>query len=283
MLRLGSCTHTAHLPAVARERRPPRRPFYVPFAPRPTRVAPRAQCWAHRLSLGSEGNACRGQASARAEEPVSFPLHVFLYFPSHCLWCQRFFIFIFTKVEKGHLAQPLFPAVYKEFEELHQMVKKMCQDYLRGPSPCSQEPLEIKDPKVRVPLGSALLGGRAVLRENVHFRGDVGTVGRAVTLSLHVKAMNAVFRELENADKLQEVHTTAILLPLIGVTATVNRILHYVDFWVIHSPTVLLVVVSTNFSFQCHFAFSNLGSLTEMRFFVLFFPSFLCVFLLVCF
>lgn len=71
--------------------------------------------------------------------------------------------------------------------------------------------------------------------------------------------------------------------PLIGVTATVNRVLHYVDFWVTHSPTVLLVVVLTNFSLQCHchqIAFSNLGSLTEMRFFVLFFPSFLCVFCL---
>nr|KAF6270007.1 hypothetical protein mMyoMyo1_021224 [Myotis myotis] len=61
--------------------------------------------------------------------------------------------FLLTKVEKGHLAQPLFPAVYKEFEELHQMVKKMCQDYLRGPSPRSQEPLEIKDPEVAESLG----------------------------------------------------------------------------------------------------------------------------------
>ncbi|XP_015418283.1 PREDICTED: zinc finger protein 839 [Myotis davidii] len=61
--------------------------------------------------------------------------------------------FLLTKVEKGHLAQPLFPAVYKEFEELHQMVKKMCQDYVRGPSPPSQEPLEIKDPEVAESLG----------------------------------------------------------------------------------------------------------------------------------
>ncbi|XP_059541746.1 zinc finger protein 839 isoform X2 [Myotis daubentonii] len=63
--------------------------------------------------------------------------------------------FLLTKAsaEKGH--QPVFPAVYKEFEELHQMVKKMCQDYLRGPSPRSQEPLEIKDPEVAESLGIA--------------------------------------------------------------------------------------------------------------------------------
>ncbi|XP_036162304.1 zinc finger protein 839 isoform X2 [Myotis myotis] len=66
------------------------------------------------------------------------------------------------EVEKGHLAQPLFPAVYKEFEELHQMVKKMCQDYLRGPSPRSQEPLEIKDPETapRCTEGLRRLRGR---------------------------------------------------------------------------------------------------------------------------
>ncbi|XP_054571702.1 zinc finger protein 839 [Eptesicus fuscus] len=63
------------------------------------------------------------------------------------------FEFLLKKVEKGHPAQPLFPAVYKEFEELHQVVKQMCQDYLRDPSPRSQEPLEIKDPEVAESLG----------------------------------------------------------------------------------------------------------------------------------
>nr|KAF6503603.1 zinc finger protein 839 [Molossus molossus] len=61
--------------------------------------------------------------------------------------------FLLMKVEKGHLAKPLFPAVYKEFEELHKMVKKMCQDYLRSPGPGSQEPLEINDYEVAESLG----------------------------------------------------------------------------------------------------------------------------------
>lgn len=61
--------------------------------------------------------------------------------------------FLLTKVEKGHLAKPFFPAVYKEFEELHKMVKKMCQDYLRSSGPCSQEPLEINSNEVAESLG----------------------------------------------------------------------------------------------------------------------------------
>ncbi|XP_036699839.1 zinc finger protein 839 isoform X2 [Balaenoptera musculus] len=58
--------------------------------------------------------------------------------------------FLLMKVEKGHLAKPFFPAVYKEFEELHKMVKKMCQDYLRSSAPCS---LEINNSKVAESLG----------------------------------------------------------------------------------------------------------------------------------
>ncbi|XP_046309025.1 zinc finger protein 839 isoform X2 [Marmota monax] len=61
--------------------------------------------------------------------------------------------FLLMKVEKGHLAKPFFPAVYKEFEELHNMVKKLCQDYLSGSGPCSQEPLEINNDKVAELLG----------------------------------------------------------------------------------------------------------------------------------
>ncbi|XP_077656088.1 zinc finger protein 839 isoform X3 [Urocitellus parryii] len=61
--------------------------------------------------------------------------------------------FLLMKVEKGHLAKPFFPAVYKEFEELHNMVKKLCQDYLSGSGPCSQEPLEINNDKVAESLG----------------------------------------------------------------------------------------------------------------------------------
>ncbi|PNI97209.1 ZNF839 isoform 6, partial [Pan troglodytes] len=55
--------------------------------------------------------------------------------------------FLLMKVEKDHLAKPFFPAIYKEFEELHKMVKKMCQDYLSSSGLCSQETLEINNDK----------------------------------------------------------------------------------------------------------------------------------------
>ncbi|XP_053522062.1 zinc finger protein 839 isoform X2 [Artibeus jamaicensis] len=61
--------------------------------------------------------------------------------------------FLLMKVHKDHLAKPFFPAVYKEFEELHTMVKKMCQDYLRSSGPRSQEPLEINNNEVAESLG----------------------------------------------------------------------------------------------------------------------------------
>ncbi|XP_042638505.1 zinc finger protein 839 [Orycteropus afer afer] len=61
--------------------------------------------------------------------------------------------FLLMKVERTHLAKPLFPAVYKEFEELHEMVKKMCQDYLRSSGPCSLELLEINNSQVAESLG----------------------------------------------------------------------------------------------------------------------------------
>lgn len=60
--------------------------------------------------------------------------------------------FLLKKVENGHPAQPVFPAVYREFEELHQAVKHMCQRYLRDPSPRSQ-PLQVKAPEVAESLG----------------------------------------------------------------------------------------------------------------------------------
>ncbi|KAK2498606.1 hypothetical protein MC885_001962 [Smutsia gigantea] len=61
--------------------------------------------------------------------------------------------FLLMKVDTGHGAKPFFPAVYKEFEELHRMVKEMCQDYLSSPRPRSQEPLEINNNKVAESLG----------------------------------------------------------------------------------------------------------------------------------
>ncbi|XP_006839676.1 PREDICTED: zinc finger protein 839 [Chrysochloris asiatica] len=61
--------------------------------------------------------------------------------------------FLLMKVARSRLAKPLFPAVYKEFEELHTMVKKLCQDYLRSASHSSLEPLEIHNTKVAESLG----------------------------------------------------------------------------------------------------------------------------------
>lgn len=61
--------------------------------------------------------------------------------------------FLLMKVEKGHLAKPFFPAVYKEFEELHKTVKTLCQDYLSGSSPGPQEPLEVDNDAVAESLG----------------------------------------------------------------------------------------------------------------------------------
>lgn len=38
--------------------------------------------------------------------------------------------------------------MYKEFEELYDVVKRMCQDYLSSSGLCSQEPLEINNDEV---------------------------------------------------------------------------------------------------------------------------------------
>ncbi|XP_054548159.1 zinc finger protein 839 isoform X2 [Talpa occidentalis] len=53
----------------------------------------------------------------------------------------------------GHQGKPFFPAVYREFEELHKQVKKMCQEYLSSPGPCPLEPLEISNSKLAESLG----------------------------------------------------------------------------------------------------------------------------------
>ncbi|NXA39400.1 ZN839 protein, partial [Eudromia elegans] len=70
--------------------------------------------------------------------------------------------FLLMKVEKGHPARAYFPDVYREFEELHNMVKKMAYDYLSNSDLLScQEPVEIKDLKVAESLGltEMLTGG----------------------------------------------------------------------------------------------------------------------------
>ncbi|XP_060117579.1 zinc finger protein 839 [Heteronotia binoei] len=61
------------------------------------------------------------------------------------------FEFLLMKVKKDDPAKILFPDVYREFEELHAMVMKMCQEYFSNPE--IKEPLEIKNPKVAESLG----------------------------------------------------------------------------------------------------------------------------------
>lgn len=62
--------------------------------------------------------------------------------------------FLLMKVEKGCPAKAYFPDVYREFEELHNMVKKMAYDYLSNSDFLScQQPIEIKDTKVAESLG----------------------------------------------------------------------------------------------------------------------------------
>lgn len=60
---------------------------------------------------------------------------------------------LLVKVEKSPRAKPFFPAVYKEFEQLYDVVKRMCQDYLSSSGACSQEPLEINNHEVARSLG----------------------------------------------------------------------------------------------------------------------------------
>lgn len=60
---------------------------------------------------------------------------------------------LLVKVEKSPRAKPFFPAVYKEFEELYDTVKRMCQDYLSSAGTCPQEPLEIHNDEVARSLG----------------------------------------------------------------------------------------------------------------------------------
>nr|XP_056707258.1 zinc finger protein 839 [Euleptes europaea] len=61
------------------------------------------------------------------------------------------FEFLLMKVKKDDPAKKLFPDVYREFEGLHAMVMKMCQEYFSNPE--IKEPVEIKNPKVAESLG----------------------------------------------------------------------------------------------------------------------------------
>ncbi|XP_068016250.1 zinc finger protein 839 isoform X1 [Melanerpes formicivorus] len=62
--------------------------------------------------------------------------------------------FLLMKVEKGYPSKAYFPDVYREFEDLHNMVKKMAFDHLNNSDLLScQQPVEIKDAKVAESLG----------------------------------------------------------------------------------------------------------------------------------
>ncbi|NWW52503.1 ZN839 protein, partial [Pedionomus torquatus] len=62
--------------------------------------------------------------------------------------------FLLMKVEKGYPAKAYFPDVYREFEDLHNMVKKMAYDHLSNCDLLScQQSVEIKDAKVAESLG----------------------------------------------------------------------------------------------------------------------------------
>ncbi|XP_058018737.1 uncharacterized protein LOC131187936 [Ahaetulla prasina] len=61
------------------------------------------------------------------------------------------FEFLLMKAKKKCPTKAVFPDVYQEFEELHSMVKKMCQDYFNNSE--LKQPLEIKNHKVAESLG----------------------------------------------------------------------------------------------------------------------------------
>ncbi|NXH56508.1 ZN839 protein, partial [Rhabdornis inornatus] len=74
--------------------------------------------------------------------------------------------FLLMKVEKGHPAKAYFPDVYREFEDLHNMVKKMAYDHLSNSDSVNcQQPVEIKDAKVAESLGiTEVLSGEQKLQ-----------------------------------------------------------------------------------------------------------------------
>ncbi|XP_030414578.1 zinc finger protein 839 isoform X1 [Gopherus evgoodei] len=88
--------------------------------------------------------------------------------------------FLLMKVEKGYPAKAFFPDVYREFEELHNMVKKMSQDHFSNSNFLSyQQPVEIKDPKVAESLGitEKLLGKQKIQAIDFSTQCVIKTVG----------------------------------------------------------------------------------------------------------
>ncbi|XP_044872297.1 zinc finger protein 839 [Mauremys mutica] len=88
--------------------------------------------------------------------------------------------FLLMKVEKGYPAKAFFPDVYREFEELHNMVKKMSQEHFSNSDFLSyQQPVEIKDPKVAESLGitEKLLGKQKIQAIDSSTQCVIKTVG----------------------------------------------------------------------------------------------------------
>ncbi|XP_012579827.1 PREDICTED: zinc finger protein 839 [Condylura cristata] len=69
-----------------------------------------------------------------------------------------------TEAGETRGGQPFFPAVYREFEELHAEVRKLCREYLSGSGPARTGPLQIGNSKLAESLG--ILEGPP--REAVH-------------------------------------------------------------------------------------------------------------------
>ncbi|KAM4690535.1 zinc finger protein 839 [Rhinophrynus dorsalis] len=68
--------------------------------------------------------------------------------------------FLLLKVEQDHPGEPSFPCVYKEFEQLHSMVKLLAQDYLQNMVLSIEKTIEIKDSKVAESLGIKEMTGK---------------------------------------------------------------------------------------------------------------------------
>ncbi|KAM4898136.1 zinc finger protein 839 [Sylvia borin] len=75
--------------------------------------------------------------------------------------------FLLMKVEKGYPAKAYFPDVYREFEDLHNMVKKMAYDHLSNSDSVNcQQPVEVKDAKVAESLGiTEILSGEQKMQD----------------------------------------------------------------------------------------------------------------------
>ncbi|KFO22277.1 Zinc finger protein 839 [Fukomys damarensis] len=108
----------------------------------PTTCRSRAQLWESLQQCGPEDLV--ELVLPRLAQVVT--VYEFLLAKCHYYRCELFLFPALTETKEGGAGQPRFPAVYKEFEELHSRVKTMCQEHL-GRAPATPEPLEIIDPQ----------------------------------------------------------------------------------------------------------------------------------------